>query len=257
MHSRPRYLLVILILSLQVGCYQGAKYPPKQEPVTPIIEAASFLAFLPTLMWYSALELAVYALGPSYERPQWVSLDDAYKATFGISISDPRVDRKTGQISGDVQRVATMTDATAAFQRLLISKGTPEATARHYVICALEAEGKTLISLVYRRPDMQPIEVISKHTGTPATLHPQDVGWHEPYQSDVKGQAVDYSVDWTAVDSAILKQDKAVGILMVLAAQSVREGFRQEYWETERRWLDGQIADVMRESSARVKMDVR
>jgi hypothetical protein len=153
-----------------------------------------------------------------------------------------------------------MGDATAAFQRLLTSKGMPQVIAEHFIVCALEAQDKTLLSLVYRRPGGQSIETISQRPGTATTLRPQDPGWNEPQHFDVNGLPIDDVVDWTAVESGIVKQDKAVGMLMVLAAQSVLVGVRTpEYWDMERRWLDGQVIDVMRVSAARGKgrVDVR
>ena len=58
------------------------------------------------------------------------------------------------------------------------------------------------------------------------------------------------------MDYALLKQDKIVATLMVLAAESVKSGKRSpDYWQAERRWIGGDTARVIQESMGRVKLD--
>jgi hypothetical protein len=79
------------------------------------------------------------------------------------------------------------------------------------------------------------------------------MGWRAPYERDVSGQAIDEVIDWTGIDYALLRQDKVVAMLMVIAAESVKAGKRSpEYWAAEKRWIAGETTQVMAESSAKV-----
>ena len=52
----------------------------------------------------------------------------------------------------------------------------------------------------------------------------------------------------------MLRQDKVVATLMVLAAEAVKADKRaHDYWQAERRWLAGETAAVIRESADKVK----
>lgn len=94
----------------------------------------------------------------------------------------------------------------------------------------------------------------SKQTGIPTTFRPTDRGWRVPYERDVNGQVVDEVIDWGAVESRLLRQDRVVATLMVLAAESVKADRRSpDYWEVERRWIAGQTDQIVRESMDRVR----
>ncbi len=193
-----------------------------------------------------------------------VTMDDAYRATFKVtSIADPRVDQKTGEVAGEnfgfgQYRPEAMLEATGAFQRLLVSQGMPEAKARHYVVVGdysqTRSRGHVLIAVVYRQTAMQPFRVTSKQTGIVTTFRPEQMGWRQPYERDVSGQAIDEVIDWVGIEYAALKQDRLVATLMVLGAESVKSGKRSpDYWQAERRWVAGASAEVMAESSAKVR----
>src|SRR5262249_47676336 len=82
---------------------------------------------------------------------------------------------------------------------------------------------------------------------------PDQRGWYEPYQRDVNGQAVDEVIDWAALEYKVLRQDKVVATLMVLAAEAVKSGKRApDYWQAERRWVAGETSEIMREPLRRV-----
>jgi hypothetical protein len=194
---------------------------------------------------------------------QAVSLDDSYKATFGVSIEDPRVNQKTGEVASENvgygrHRPEAMLEATHAFQRLLISQGMPEASARHYVLAGVythvRTRGHILLSVTYRHTAMQPFRAISKHTGIVTTFRPEHMGWREPYEKDVDGIVVDEAIDWAGFEYALLRQDKLVATLMAIGAESVKSGKRApDYWQVERRWIAGESAAIMRESTERVR----
>ena len=52
----------------------------------------------------------------------------------------------------------------------------------------------------------------------------------------------------------VLRHDKVVATLMVLAAEAVKTDKRaHDYWEAERRWRTGETTVIMQESAERVK----
>ena len=178
---------------------------------------AQGLAFLPYTIGTGLTELNQALL-----QANAVPLDDSYKATFGVPITDPRVDPRSGEIRGQEglygrYRPEAIFEANRAFQRLLVSQGMPEDKARHYVLAGNYAyawsRGHILLAVMYRHSGAQPIRVASKETGIVTTL-------------------------------------------MVLAAEAVKSGKRStDYWEAERRWRAGETTQLIRESMGRVKLE--
>ncbi|HLC42853.1 MAG TPA: hypothetical protein VJO34_14670 [Methylomirabilota bacterium] len=265
-----RYLAVVVVVALvATGCVA----PYSQQGwdafgkglvglvLSPFVIVAGLvqgLAFLPYTIGTGLAEL-----NRALVQAQAVSLDDSYKATFGVSIEDPRVNAQTGEVAGGGfgfgrHRPEAMLEATQAFQRLLVSQGMPEATAQHYALAGIythtRTRGHILLSVVYRRPGMQPFRVVSKHTGIATTFRPEHMGWREPYERDVNGELIDEVIDWAGIEYSALRQDKVVATLMVIAAETVKSGKRSpDYWQVERRWIAGETAQIMQESLAKVK----
>jgi hypothetical protein len=151
-------------------------------------------------------------------------------------------------------------EANRAFQRLLVSQGMSQDNAQHYVLAGNYAyawsRGHILLAVTYRHSGAQPIRVVSRETGIVTTFRPDQRAWHEPYERDANGQAIDEVIDWTAMEYKLLRQDKIVATLMVIAAEAVKSGKRStDYWEAERRWKAGETAQLIRESLARVKIE--
>ncbi|MFQ5898204.1 MAG: hypothetical protein ACE5JN_08150 [Candidatus Methylomirabilia bacterium] len=226
-------------------------------PFMIIAGLAQGLAFLPYTIGTGLVELNRALL-----QAQAVSLDDSYQATFGVSIADPRVDSQTGEVAGHNlygrYRPEAMPEATRTFQRLLISQGMPEEKAQHYVLGGVYthtmSRGHILLSVMYRHLGRQPFRVVSKHTGITTTFRPENRGWREPYERDVDGQLIDEVIDWAGIEYALLRRDKVVATLMVLAAEAVKSGKRSpEYWQVERRWIAGETTQIIRESLDKVK----
>lgn len=220
---------------------------------------AQGIAFLPYTIGTGLAELNRELI-----RAQAVSLDDSYKATYGVSLTDPRVNPQTGEVAGEAgglygrHRPEAMLEATRAFQRLLVSQGMPDDRAQHYVLTGVythvRSRGHILLALVYRHPGMQPFRVVSKHTGIVTTFRPEHMGWREAYERDVSGELVDEVIDWAGFEYGLLRQDKVVATLMALGAESVKSGKRApDYWQAERRWMGGESARIMQESLDRVR----
>ena len=221
------------------------------------------LAFLPY-----TIGIALDDLNRSLREAQAVTLDDSYRATFGVtSLDDPRVDKRTGEVAGESfgfgqHRPEAMLEATRAFQRLLVSQGMPEEKARHYAVVGdytyTRSRGHLLVAVVYRHTGMEPFRVTGKQTGIVTTLRPENMAWRSAYERDVNGMVIDEVIDWTGIEYAALKRDRVVATLMAIAAESVKSGKRSpEYWEVERRWIAGQTTQVMSESAAKVERALR
>ena len=228
------------------------------SPFMIVAGIAQGLAFLPYTIGTGLVEL-----NKALVNAQAVSLNDAYKATYGVGIADQRVDQRTGEVAGESygfgrHRPEAMLDATHSFQRLLVSQGMPEAKARHYLLTGdytqTRTRGHLLVAVVYRQSGMEPFRVVSKQTGIATTFRTEDRGWREAYARDIDGRPLDEVIDWVGLDYASLQQDKTVAMLMVLAAESVKKDKRApDYWQAERRWAAGDSAQVISESSAKVK----
>jgi hypothetical protein len=228
------------------------------SPLMIVAGIAQGLAFLPYTIGTGLSEL-----NRAFLRASAVPLEDSYKATFGVSIADQRVDPQSGEVRGQEglygrYRPEAIFEATGAFQRLLVSQGMPEDTARHYVLTGnyryAWSRNHILLAVVYRHPGGEPFRVASRQTGIVTTFRPDQRGWYEPYERDVSGQAVDEVIDWAALEYKLLRQDKLVATLMVLAAEAVKSGKRApDYWQAERRWMAGETTEIMRESLAKVK----
>jgi hypothetical protein len=229
------------------------------SPFMIVAGVAQGLAFLPYTIGTGLGELNRGLL-----QANAVPLDDSYKATFGVSIADQRVDPQSGKIEGQPgqygrYRSQAIFEANAALQKLLVSQGMPEAKAKNYVLTGnyqyALTRGQILLAIVYRHPGEQPFRVAAKQTQIPTTFRPGQRGWHEPYAVDVDGQPVDEVIDWAAIDYKLLRQEKVVATLMVLAAEAIKSGKRSpEYWEAERPWMAGETSRVMTLSQGRVSL---
>lgn len=230
------------------------------SPLMIVAGIAQGIAFLPYTIGTGLGEL-----NRALIQAQAVSLDDSYKATFGVAVTDPRVDQQSGEIRGEAglygrYRPEAIFEANRAFQRLLVSQGMPEDTARSYALTGnyryAWSRGQILLAVVHRHPGSQPFRAQAKQTGIVTTFRPDQRGWYEPYERDVNGQAIDEVIDWAALEYGLLRQDKLVATLMVIAAEAVKSGKRSpDYWQVERRWMAGETIQIMRESSARIKLE--
>jgi hypothetical protein len=195
-----------------------------------------------------------------------VPLDDSYKATFGLSIDDQRVDQKSGEVKGKdalygQYRADAIFEANRSLHRLLVSQGMPEKEAKNYVLTGnyryAFTRNQILLAVVYREVGEQPFRVAAKQTGIATTFRPDQRGWYEPYERDVNGQPIDEVVDWVAMDYKSLRQEKVVATLMVLSVESIKSGKRSpDYWQVEGPWMAGDTGNVIRQSRNRGKSAV-
>ncbi|HVY05189.1 MAG TPA: hypothetical protein VHB46_04360 [Burkholderiales bacterium] len=228
-------------------------------PFMIVAGVAQGLAFLPYTLGTGLTDLNKGLL-----QANAVSIDDSYRATFGVSIDDKRVDPQSGKIQDQPgqygrYRSQAIFEANSALQKLLVSQGMPESRAKNYVLAGnyqyAFTRGQILLAVVYRHPGEQSFRVSAKQTGITTTFRPGQRGWHEAYARDVDQQAIDEVIDWAAIDYKLLRQEKIVATLMVLAAEAIKSGKRSpDYWEIERPWMAGETERVMSISQARVSL---
>ena len=165
------------------------------SPLMIVSGIAQGLAFLPY-----TIGMGLNELNQALLQANAVSLDDSYKATFNVSMNDKQVNPNTGEVTGQDAlygryKPEAIFEANRAFQRLLVSQGMPEVRARNYVLVGNYAYAWTrnqiLLAVVYRHPGPQPFRAMSKTTGIVTTFRPDQRAWHEPYERDANGQAID------------------------------------------------------------------
>lgn len=228
------------------------------SPVMIVSGVAQGLAFLPYTIGTGLNEL-----NKGLIEADAVPLDDSYQATFGVSITDARVDANSGTIRGTSSpygryRPQAIFEANKALQRLLVSQGMTQEHASHYVLTGdyrhVVSRGEVLLAVVYRHPGEQPFRVHARQTGIMTTLRPDQRGWYEAYARDAGGRAVDEVIDWVALDYKLLRQEKVVATLMVLSVEAIKSGKRSEdYWEAERPWIAGDTATVVNLSRRKIQ----
>lgn len=138
------------------------------------------LAFLPYTLGTGLREL-----NRALVEAQAVTLDDAYRAGYGVSLDDPRVDQRTGEVRGETAGYGrlhpeAMAEATGALQRLLVAQGMAPQRAGEYVLGGVythvRSRGQILLSVMYRPAGVQPFRAVSKHTGIATIFRPEHRG---------------------------------------------------------------------------------
>lgn len=212
---------------------------------------AQGLAFLP-----QTLGTDVDKLNEGLRQAKATSLDEAYRSLYGVSLSDNRVERRSGRIEGRSRPFRTMLEASYALQELLVEKGMDADEASHYLVCSIDthnrSRGHILLSVVRRNSGMSSMTVLHKHSGARRLLRKEDPDWREPYRRTVDGDEIDMVVDWTGTEASHLESHKFVALLMVSAMESIKSGRRApEYWQAERRWMNGESGEIIAECGSR------
>jgi hypothetical protein len=216
------------------------------------------LAFLP-----DALGMALTELTQVLHWANAVSLNDAYKATFGVSIAPRHVDETTGEVRSQRRgygryKPDALSKTNRAFRRLLTSQGMSRETARKYVLVGdyihASTRGQVLLAVVLRHTRTAAFRARHKQTAIVTTFNADQRAWYEAYERDVNGQVIDEVIDWAPLEYGVLGRDQAVATLLVLATEAVKFDKRSpDYWHAERQWLAGDTAAVMQQSAARVQ----
>lgn len=228
------------------------------SPLMIVSGLAQGLAFLPY-----TIGLGLNELNQGLLQANAVSLDDSYKATFGVSIADPNVHKQTGEVFNQDGlygrfKPEALVEANRAFRRLLVSQGMPQDQVVHYTLVGnyryAWSQDRILVAVVYRHIGDAPFRVTAKETKIATTFRPEQRGWYEAYPRDAGGAAIDEVIDWAALEYSVLRSDKVVATLMAIAGEAVKTGKRApDFWDAERRWLAGDTASVMQSSMEKVR----
>lgn len=261
-----RAVMVVALLPVVAACAVTRESHSRTSQnldvlLTPVMIDAgldSGMSFMP-----ATLKTNILDLDKMLKQAKAVSLDDAYKVTFGVGLQHPDVNPRTGDVmrqAGEygLYKYGALDRAQAAFSRLLVQQGIPEAKAQHYVLVGNYKwawdRDQIIFAVSYRHSGMEPIRVIDKRTGKVTKLSPGDTAWNEAFQRDVEGQPVDEIVDWAAVSYSSLRADRVVATLFVIGVEAVKKQKRStDFWPAEGRWLAGETDAIMQESSDRVK----
>jgi len=206
--------------------------------LSPLQIAAGLLEGIASVPYFLSTNIHEVNRGMVEAQAQ-IGLDDTYEAAYGTKLTDVPDSGDTGEV------FRRMKHASERFQKVLNAYGVND--SGRYILTSIDTankEGFTLFAVVYRPEDS--IRVFDKYN--PAIVRnfsKQDRLFYEPFEKDVSGRMLDEIVDWAAMPREDIKTQKAQAILITLAANSVVEGKKSpDYWEIERRWIDGQFREI-------------
>lgn len=181
-----------------------------------------------------------------------ITLDDTYEGAYGKRISQVNPSGDTGEL------FRRMKHATQFFQRVLSHYGVADAS--NYYLTSIDTaknDGYTLFAVVYR--PTKNITVIDKYNNkTLRNFSSDDRLFYEPFQFDAKGNPLDVIVDWAGLPNDQFGTQKQQAILLTLAANAVvSDKKRTDYWEAEKRWIDGQFAEIVQVQTQRVEQAMK
>jgi hypothetical protein len=241
MNRTQTLTISMLAASFVAGCADNRAAKVAGEATETIIAAPIVLTLLPLAFAIEPFERTRETKGPppGSERDGYVTLDEGYRAAFGVSASSDAVDQKTGQVLHSAfTRSRDMRSASDLVFKLAVQHGLRRDDT---IICSepLHQGEKTylLLSVVSRHPPK----------GTQVSAMPFD-SWHTP------NPATDKVLDWVAIDAALIDQDKYYAYLLAAAAQAMfrpPSDEQPDYWSASRLWREGRLAEVLEMSNRR------
>lgn len=219
----------------------------KQLILSPIQIAAGLLEGVASLPYYAGTALADINKGLISANAK-VTLDDTYESAYGKRISQVDPSGDTGEV------FRRMKHASEYFQKVLRHYGVPNSS--NYFLASIDTankQGYTLFAVVYR--PIKNITVIDKYDGkTVRNFSSSDRLYYEPFQTDIKGNPLDTIVDYAGMPLDQYGTQKQQAILLTLAANAVAsDKKRSDYWEAEKRWIDGQFEEILKSQSQKVE----
>lgn len=183
-----------------------------------------------------------------------ITLNDTYDSAYGKRLAEVPDDGNTGEI------FYRMKHATLQLQKVLKEYGVEE--SEHYILTSVDtanSKGYTLFAVVYR--PTQEIDVIDKYNHRSKRNYSHtDRMFYDAYRVDDQQKKLDVVVDWAGIPRESIKDQKGQAVLITLAANSIVEKKRRnEYWEVEQRWIQGQYLEICENQSENVKekMNIR
>ena len=171
-----------------------------------------------------------------------ISIEDTYRSAYGKELGKVLPGGDTGQAFRNLK------DATFYLQQILKDQGRSDYEA--YVMTSIDTarrKGYVLFAVVKRPPGVIPVfdkfdRKLKKQYG------PTDKEYYRPYPSDSQGKALDTVVDWAGLPEDCFSSQPAQAVLLTLAANQILAGTsRQDYWESEKKWIKGGFEKVIKQ----------
>lgn len=218
-----------------------------QLVLSPLQIAAGLLEGIASIPYYLSTSLQDINKG-MIDAQAKITLDDTYESAYGKRISAVPPSGDTGEV------FRRMIHATEYFQKVLSRYGVRNAD--HYILVSIDTAnnmGYTLFAVVYRP---QPaIRVIDKYDGqTIRNFTRDDRLFYEPFEKDASGKALDMIIDWAGLPRDLILTQKAQALMITMAANAVvNEKRSPDYWEIEKRWIDGDYLAIVEQKMNSVK----
>ena len=215
--------------------------------LSPIQIAAGLAEGVASLPYYASTN--IHAINEGLVKAQAkVTLDDTYDAAYGKRLNQVGAEGDTGEL------FRRMKHASKFFQKVLRQHGIPD--AENYILTSIDTanrKGYTLFAVVYR-PTKQ-MSVIDKYDGkTIRNFSSEDRLFYEPFKKDIHGKLLDTIIDWAGVPTDFYRTQKQQAVLLTLAANAVADGKRRlEYWDVEKRWIEGEFTAIMTTQNSKVQ----
>ena len=142
--------------------------------------------------------------------------------------------------------------ATEHFQKILKKYGLKNYS--QYVLTAIDTDEDYILYATIERK-LNFIKVSDKKKADKIlSLNPDDLKYYEPYEMDSSDNPLDTIIDFGAVSKKDAFTHKTQSILITMAANSVLEKKKSpNYWNVEKRWINGEAQSVMEESEANIE----
>ncbi len=218
-----------------------------QLVLSPLQIAAGLLEGISSIPYYLSTNVQDINKG-MIEANAKITLDDTYESAYGKRINAVPETGDTGEV---FQR---MKHASEYFQKVLRRYGVPNADK--YILTSIDtanSKGYTLFAVVYR--PVSAIRVMDKYDGTTIrNYESSDRLFYEPFARNVNGKPLDTIIDWAAMPRDFIKTQKAQALLLTMAANSVANEKRSpDYWDIEKRWIDGEFQEITEQKMNAVK----
>ncbi len=218
--------------------------------LSPIQIAAGLLEGIASLPYYASTGL--HQINKGLEDAQAsITLDDTYESAYGKRIQDVSPDGETNE------RFRRMKHASGYLQKVLKSHGVDD--SQNYFLTSIDTannSGATLFAVIYR--PVNAIKVKDKYD--PRKLRNftrNDRMFYEPFDTDYAGNRLDTIIDWAGIPVNSYQTQKMQAVLLTLAANAIIEGKRRsDYWETEKRWIDGEFSIIMQKQNSKTKQSL-
>jgi hypothetical protein len=219
--------------------------------LSPIQIASGLLEGVASLPYYASTGL--HAINEGMVNAQAsITLDDTYEAAYGKRIDEVNADGDTNE------RFRRMKHATEYFQKVLKQYGVVD--YQYYYLTSIDTankDGATLFAVIYRTSDS--ITVLDKYDNkTQRRFTSSDRLFYEPFMVDIHGNPLDVIIDWAGVPIEAYASQKQQAVLLTLSANAVATGKkRQDYWQIEKRWIEGDFQQIIKEQNAKVEQSMR